>query len=428
MRVSLALALAAMAVAGCKSKSTAGSGDDAAPVAAGPAGTASGMEPTPVGRGAVETETMPRDDHGHDHAADCPIDDPRNADAALDEAAHRYDRGQFEVALGCTELAVDLIPQAVEAHHLHAAALAALERYPEAQTAFTMAVALDPDDPETLAAAADFYVNVSAPKSRDLTMLGLEYARRGSDKASTRRRRDRELRARLSLLEAQALNDLGRSDEALPRVDDTLRLAPSSIAARYERGVSKFNLCRFDAAYTELATVLAAAPDDPYAHFHIGLIFERNGRGPDAEAHFERARKLAPDDFPAPVLLTEAAFRAELDEAVAELPDDVRAMLGEVPVTVRDLPELDDLAAVDPPFAPTILGLYRGLPIGVDAAAKAGAAADVPPRAIVLYRLNLARAVRTRDELDQQIRKTLLHEIGHLKGLDEGQLRRRGLE
>jgi predicted Zn-dependent protease with MMP-like domain len=50
------------------------------------------------------------------------------------------------------------------------------------------------------------------------------------------------------------------------------------------------------------------------------------------------------------------------------------------------------------------------------------------PRAILLYRLNLARAVRSRDELSEQIRRTLLHEIGHLEGLDEDDLRRRGLD
>ena len=50
------------------------------------------------------------------------------------------------------------------------------------------------------------------------------------------------------------------------------------------------------------------------------------------------------------------------------------------------------------------------------------------PRAILLYRLNLARAVRTRAELSEQIRRTLLHEIGHLEGLDEDDLRRRGLD
>jgi len=47
---------------------------------------------------------------------------------------------------------------------------------------------------------------------------------------------------------------------------------------------------------------------------------------------------------------------------------------------------------------------------------------------IVLYRKNLGRAVKTRAELTEQIRDTLLHEIGHLEGLDEDDLRRRGME
>ena len=49
-------------------------------------------------------------------------------------------------------------------------------------------------------------------------------------------------------------------------------------------------------------------------------------------------------------------------------------------------------------------------------------------QSIVLYRKNLARAVKTRAELSEQIRDTLLHEIGHLEGLDEDDLRRRGRE
>ncbi|RMH42253.1 MAG: hypothetical protein D6689_08770 [Deltaproteobacteria bacterium] len=429
-----ALAVAAVAATACRGdrprKPVAPAGD-ARPVAVAPAPA------TPVREVAASTGTVgdlgrrpdrepPADEHSHDHAVDCPIDDPLDPDKALDEAAARYDTGEWEVALACTEVAVDLIPQSVEAHHLHAAALAALGRFGEAQTAFAMAIALDPDDPETLAAAADFHINAVTPKRRDSTLLGLAYARRGSDKASTRRRRDRDLRARLALLEGQALNDLGRADEALPRIDASLALAPRSLAARYERGVSLFNLCRFDAAYTDLAAVLERDPDDAYAHYHIGLIYERKGRPKAAAEHLARARALAPADFPPPVDVSPDAFRAEVDAAVAELPPDVRAVLGDVAVEVEDLPALDDLTAVDPPFSPTILGLFRGYPLGVTPPPDAG---EPPPaRAIVLYRKNLARAVRTREELDEQIRRTLLHEIGHLRGLDEDQLRRRGLE
>jgi predicted Zn-dependent protease with MMP-like domain len=52
----------------------------------------------------------------------------------------------------------------------------------------------------------------------------------------------------------------------------------------------------------------------------------------------------------------------------------------------------------------------------------------VPPRAIVLYRRNILRSLRTAAELDAAIERTLLHEVGHLRGEDDGSLRDRGLE
>ena len=92
-----------------------------------------------------------------------------------------------------------------------------------------------------------------------------------------------------------------------------------------------------------------------------------------------------------------------------------------VPIQIVDRPELEDLRAVTPPFPPTILGLFRGAPDGEDDP-------TAPPRVIFLYRINLGRAARTRDELREQVRETLVHEIGHFEGQDEDDLRRHGLE
>ena len=83
----------------------------------------------------------------------------------------------------------------------------------------------------------------------------------------------------------------------------------------------------------------------------------------------------------------------------------------------------EDLIAVDPPFAPTILGLYRGLPLGVEtgptSAAAHAASRSRRARSCCTARTWPARSGR-RDELDQQIRRTLVHEIGHLQGLRRG--------
>jgi predicted Zn-dependent protease with MMP-like domain len=233
-----------------------------------------------------------------------------------------------------------------------------------------------------------------------------------------------DLRAELALLQAQAANDLGRSDEAAEHAAAALALDRTLIDARHEHGVALFNLGRAAEAAAELARVLEARPDEPYAHHMLGLAREQLGELAVAEQHFARARALAPDEFPPPVAITADEMAAEIERAVAALPPDDRARAAQVPIAIADRPDPVDLAAADPPFPPTILGLYRGLPLGVDA--EPGEAP--PPRAIVLYRLNLARAVRTRAELSAQIERTLRHELGHAAGLDEDDLRRRDLE
>ena len=294
----------------------------------------------------------------------------------------------------------------------------------------------------TLAAAADFYINILPPRQRSTIRVGLEYARRGSERAATRRRLDNSLRARLFLLEAEALNDVGAAEIALPRIEDALRLAPAMIEVIHERGVTLFNLCRFREAEAAFLSVLRSAPNDPYAHHHLGLIYERFGRESDAEAHVLRAVELAPAEFSKPVLLSHDDFRKEVDEAIAELPPQMRTLVADVSLELVDVPALEDLTAVNPPFSPTIMGLFRGLPLAdtgdgvaaanaprpVDSLRAQPSSEDIPPRAIVLYRKNLARAVKTRIELERQIRRTLAHEIGHLQGFDEEELRRRGLD
>jgi tetratricopeptide (TPR) repeat protein len=420
--------LVALAMGGCGSKKKDG---EPAP-SPGPVETEPRQAPDPTTSSMASSareEADGEDASGEIPEPRCPIavgDGPESAhfyDRLLDEASARLEALDFATATACADVAADLEPSSIEAHHLRASGMAAMGNFAEAQVAYAMALALDPDDPETLAAAAHFFINILPPKTRESTLVGLEHARRGSLRAEARRRKDKRLRARLALLEAQALNDLARADEALAHVNDAIRLQPELVEARYERGVSLFNLCRFEEAGAAFKAVLGLAPDDPYAHYHMGLIYERDGRMADAVAHFQRAWSHPGGEFSPPPKISAAAFRAELDEAIAELPAETRALLEGVSVDIVDLPERADLVAVVPPFAPTILGLYRGLPRGVE-----DPTGQAPARAILLYRLNLARAVRSREELDRQIRRTLLHEIGHVAGLDEDQLRRRGLD
>jgi len=348
-------------------------------------------------------------------------DDDQRLQAYLDQANKDIEHGNYGGAWTCADRATDLAPASVEAHHLRGAALAALHRDDEAQLSYSLALALDPDDPETLRAVADFYINGKGERGRDALRLGLELAQRGSRRALARRRRNAPLAADLAVLEAQALNDLGRSDEAVERIDSALRIVPGRGDALHEKGVALFDLSRFAEAKTAFSKALQSQPQDAYTHQMLGLTLEQLGEDAAAETELAKAVELAPHELTPPVLIPVDEFQKEVDSVIAGLPADRRARVKAIKVEIVDLPDPVDLKAVQPPFPPTILGLYRG-PVG-----RAHTSADEQP-SIVLYRKNLARAVKTRTELSEQIRDTLLHEIGHLEGLDEDDLRRRGME
>lgn len=436
MRLAFVLAASASLAlcASCKSADPASSAKAGEPHASGGSGisAAAATAPVPSKAGSFVEGASPLRPHHEDPVVECPAviadtsDDDSRVAELLDEANRQIEKGQYGAAWTCADRAADLSPSSVEAHHLRGAALAALGRDADAQMAYALALSLDPDDPETLRAVADFYINGKGERGRDALRLGLELAQRGSRRAQTgRRRRNPPLAADLAVLEAQALNDLGRSDEALGRVDAALRLAPGRGDALHERGVALFDLSRFADAKVAFTKALTIQPDDAYTHQMLGLTLEQLGEIKTADAELARALQLAPTELTAAVLIPVSEFQSEVDAVIATLPPDRRTKVKAIKIEITDLPDPVDLAAVKPPFPPTILGLYRG-PVGH--AAQVPPAPGEEPPSIVLYRKNLARAVKTRRELSEQIRDTLLHEIGHLEGLDEDDLRRRGME
>ncbi|MHB8417733.1 MAG: metallopeptidase family protein [Myxococcales bacterium] len=351
----------------------------------------------------------------------CPAPAPAassRADDYLDASEHAFDARNYDLALACAEEALLEDPESPAALHERAADLVALDRLDDARVAFTHALAVDPDDPQILLDAADLYLSHGGNRESD--EIALQYARRGQRRA---RRHHPELLGQLELLEGMALDDLGRPGEALPRLDEALSRDPKDPDARYERGAALFELCRFAEAQGELKRVLEALPDDAYAHHELGLALEQLGDLRGSARELARATELSPKDFPAPLAVSLAEFKAMVKAALDRLPADAKADLGGTPVSVQDLPDVEDLTVDDPPLSPTILGLFRGEPLEADAGAACG-----EPRAIVLYRRNLLRAVRSQEELETQVKITLLHELGHLRGADDDELRLEGLE
>jgi predicted Zn-dependent protease with MMP-like domain len=115
--------------------------------------------------------------------------------------------------------------------------------------------------------------------------------------------------------------------------------------------------------------------------------------------------------------LSRKSFDHLVEAAIASLPPKYARWLDQVPIIVEDRPAPADRRDLEEPDDP--LGLYHGTSQIQDPG-------TLPPR-ILLYRIPLMEACSSRDQLADEIRKTLLHELGHHAGLDEPDLDQRGL-
>jgi len=248
-------------------------------------------------------------------------------------------------------------------------------------------------------------------------------ARQGAKQA--RREGDDLLAADLRWLEGAALLEMEDGVAALAALDEALRLAPDHLDALLERAAALFELCRFDAALASAQAIAEDAPGEARAHQLLGLLAERRGDAREAERAFARARKLDPEAYPKSPSLSRREFDAAVERALEAIPESVRRYLANVPITVEDIPADHDLLDSDPPLPPTILGLFRGAPYGQKLSSDPWSHL---PSSIVLYQRNLERASRDREELEEEIATTLVHEVGHFLGLDEDELWARGLD
>ena len=103
------------------------------------------------------------------------------------------------------------------------------------------------------------------------------------------------------------------------------------------------------------------------------------------------------------------AFERLVDEALDELPDDIRSVMSNIAVTVED----------EPPPGQPLLGLYQGVPLGRRGPYYAGALPDK----ITIYRSPIERMTGGSPELlRRQVRRTVLHEIAHHFGISDERL------
>src|SRR3990172_4627252 len=110
-------------------------------------------------------------------------------------------------------------------------------------------------------------------------------------------------------------------------------------------------------------------------------------------------------------------FERLVQRALAGIPSPFRECLAEVAIVIDDEPTRDQLGHNDLEPDDTLYGLYEGVP-----RTEYGADWLVPPTRIPLSPLPLEEDFPDPDELAEEVRITVIHELAHHLGIDDERL------
>lgn len=114
---------------------------------------------------------------------------------------------------------------------------------------------------------------------------------------------------------------------------------------------------------------------------------------------------------------TEEDFRGLVAAALDELPEEFHRLLNNVEVVVEESPPPDIAGR----YRGLLLGLYQGTPLN----RRSHFGVRFPDK-ITIYKKSIERICSTPGQVKRQVRRTVMHEIGHHFGMNERQLREAG--
>jgi predicted Zn-dependent protease with MMP-like domain len=117
--------------------------------------------------------------------------------------------------------------------------------------------------------------------------------------------------------------------------------------------------------------------------------------------------------------LTRSEFERVVTEALESLPKRFADLVENVAITVEEEPTAEDLGsgAEESDGDSELLGIYRGV-------ALTERTHDMPllPDEIAIFRGPINRVTESRSEAVEEVRETVIHELGHYFGLDDDEL------
>lgn len=111
-------------------------------------------------------------------------------------------------------------------------------------------------------------------------------------------------------------------------------------------------------------------------------------------------------------------FERLVVEAVEALPDQFLRLLDNVQLLVAEWPSPEQLASVGLHAPWQLLGLYEGIP----QTSRGLFYGQVLPDRITIFQRPIERICRSGEEIREQVRDTVVHELGHHFGIDEDRM------
>lgn len=118
--------------------------------------------------------------------------------------------------------------------------------------------------------------------------------------------------------------------------------------------------------------------------------------------------------------ITDEEFDALVTKAMDELPQEYIKGLDNIAILYADEPDEYQREKARLDNRHMLLGLYEGIPL----TQRGAGYSFVLPDKITLFKNSILALSRTTDELFEQVKRTLWHEIAHYYGLSHGDMHR----